>query len=106
VRLAEADGTECFFVDKVPIFTRINFSAATRFPVPVGIRCEVIEIVDDGQVLVVSTAHDGVATVEGRTRFRVRADHVIDTRFRNGVAFIGPPGRQPGQTIVPAPTIT
>jgi hypothetical protein len=61
VRLVDADGVERVFVDKVPIFTDADLSSTTCFPVPVWARCELLGTEDNGQVLVVSTAPDGLA---------------------------------------------
>jgi hypothetical protein len=78
VRLIDADERTWSFVDKVPVFTADPITADAQFPVPVGIRCQILATEPDGQVLVVSTAVDGVAAEDGTNEFRVRRDHTRD----------------------------
>jgi hypothetical protein len=75
-RLVDVDGVEHIFTDKAPIFTDSDLSVATDFPAPVHVRCDLVAEDDGDQVLVVSTARDGLAAEDGRTEFRVRSDQV------------------------------
>lgn len=69
VRLVDASGREWFFVDKVPIFGANLTPGEDGFPLPVSIRCDVLDTV--GQVLVVSTKRDHVEAEDGTSQFRV-----------------------------------
>jgi hypothetical protein len=43
----DADGHERRLIDKVPMFTSSTLTAASKYPVPGLIRCEVITIIGD-----------------------------------------------------------
>ncbi|PWR14841.1 hypothetical protein DKT69_14285 [Micromonospora sicca] len=80
VHLVDATHVPRTFEDKIPIFFLGDEpTSATRFPVPAHIRCQVLRTerhADGREVLVVSTAVDGVETVDGLHEFRVRPDQV------------------------------
>jgi hypothetical protein len=78
-RLVDAEGVERSFLDKPVIFTVDRVSPTSSFPIPAMIRCEVLGIRHDGQggeVLDVQLA-DGVESVEGTSRLRVRREQIV-----------------------------
>jgi hypothetical protein len=69
VVLTDADGRTWRFFDKPPIFgSSESLTSASTFPVPVTIG---VQIIQDGDPAVVSTAPDGVESEEGEHIFRV-----------------------------------
>src|SRR5437762_2599635 len=76
----DAHGREWLFVEKVPVVTTEELDAASGYPRPGVIACEVIARRDgeDEQTLVtVDTVRPwGIEATTGQTRFEVRADQL------------------------------
>ena len=85
---ARADGRSHTFYDKVPIFTAMPLTEASRYPQPGLAACEVLERFEDdrGRSLVrVSTERPfGITSTGGLTEFVVLAETMM--------ASAGPPG--------------
>ena len=81
-QVEDAAGTVWSFIDKEPIFCAVT---PTTYPVAGIIRCTIVatEADSDGrEVAVIDTGRpDGVASVDGTTRFRVPAASVREERL-------------------------
>jgi hypothetical protein len=77
-RLTDADGVQWSFFDKPQIFTADPVLSTTSLPIPGVIRCEILGIRhdDEGREVIDVELKDGVESVDGRSRFRVRREQL------------------------------
>ena len=79
--LTDAHGHRWSFVEKVPIVTAAYLDAASNYPQPGVIACEVVERRRDGrrEIMTIDTERPWhVESTTGETRFEVCSEQVIE----------------------------
>lgn len=76
--LTDAHGREWLFVEKAPVVTTESVDAASNYPRPGFIGCEVLSR-RDGLVVITTATPWGVEATTGETRFEVRDEQLAES---------------------------
>ncbi|MFE7413067.1 hypothetical protein [Streptomyces laurentii] len=79
VRFTDAHQRQRAFIDKWPVFTGDDLTPDSRYPVEVGILCDILTAdgtTDPLDTVTVSVAPWGIESLEGLVEFEVRADQL------------------------------
>jgi hypothetical protein len=83
--LADVQGQEWLFIEKVPVVTLTNLDASSNYPQPGIIACHVINTrlnTVDGEVITIDTDMPWhIESTSGKTRFDVHPDQLLDFAY-------------------------
>lgn len=80
--LVDLHGVAWTFVEKVPVVSRADLDAHSRYPQPATLACQVVATGRDPSGRAIATIDTslpwGIAATSGQTRFEVLADQLTD----------------------------
>ncbi|MEH0473468.1 hypothetical protein ACN6K4_006524 [Streptomyces hayashii] len=76
VRFTDAHHQQRAFIDKWPVFSGDDLTPDSRYPVEVGVLCDILTTGSTSDTVRISVTPWGLESLEGETEFEVRADQL------------------------------